>query len=262
MKKGLKISGVLLILLFQFTSCLNVEDGNNRSVYYFYDEPVVVEQMGDYPSIRNQSDAFYVPGLSGNTTLKAGDLLWTSFIVDLDNEKELPSHISKSYYTAENFKYEIVDSTKVTIPANAEAFESYLSDDYSAPIESSVLYNYVIDSLWFFGFKQQDRSNQLSHTYELILNPEIENGSYPTLYIRSKQINASPESSGKARSKDGNIFAFDVIDFVKYYRKEISPTEAVRFNLKYKTNVDQSGNDVYKAFLSNPISWNFSSGKP
>ena len=258
MKKSFKIFGVLFILLFQFTSCLK-DDGNKKPIYYFYDEPVVVDVTGNYPVIRNESDVFYVPELANNTALKAGDLLWTSFIVDLNNEKDLPLHFSRFIYTAEHFKYETVDSAKVIIPANAEEFQSYLSDDYSAPIESSVLYNYTIDSLWFFGFKQKDHSNQLSHTYELILNPEIETGSYPTLYIRSKQINASPESPGKARSKDGNIFAFDAAGFVDYYRKAISSTGIIRFNLKYNTGVDAVGNDIYKAFISNPISWNFQS---
>ena len=261
MKTFIKFFGVLFILLFQFTSCLN--DDDRKPIYFFYDEPVVVDQMGDYPTIRNQSNLFYVPELAGDETLKAGDLLWTSFIVDLDNEKDLPSHFSTNYYIAEHFNYEIVDSAKVIIPANAEEFQSYLSDDYTAPIELSVLYHYAIDSLWFFGFKQRDQSNQLSHTYELILNPELENGSYPTLYIRSKQINASAEGHGKARSRDGYIiFAFDVNDFVDYYRQAISSSGYVRFNLKYKTDVDVNGNDIYKEFMSNPISWDFSLGKP
>ena len=259
MKKFLKIFGVLYILLFQFSSCLDLDENKNRFIL-FYDEPVIVDVTGKYPLIRNQSDVFYVPDISENSTLKEGDLLWTSFFVDLN--KEPPLVFSKFCFTAENFKYEIVDKVKVIIPANAEEFKTYLSDDYSAPIESSVLYTYAIDSLWFFGFKQRDHSNQLSHTYELILNPELENSSYPTLYIRSKQINASAESLGKARSKEGNVFAFDVTDFVDYYRKTIAPTGLVRFNLKYKTNVDINGNDIYREFMRNPISWNFNQKKP
>ena len=263
MKKSLNILGVLIILLFQFTSCLKNED-NGKPFYYFYDEPAAVIQTGDYPLIRNQSDEFYVPGLAGDTLLKEGDLLWTSFIVDLDNEKELPPIFSKFYYTAKYFKYQIVDSARAILPADTAAFRSYLSDDYSAPIESSVLYNYTIYSLWFFGFQQDGRSNQVRYTYELILNPEIEKtgNSYPTLYIRSKPINTSPGNLKPAYSRDGNmIFAFDAAGFVDYYRKAISPTGPVRFNLKYKNGVDSNGNDIYRAFMSNPISWRFGVGK-
>ncbi|MCL1932606.1 MAG: hypothetical protein FWF53_02165 [Candidatus Azobacteroides sp.] len=257
MKKILKIFGILFILLFPMTSCLD-DDYSGKPLYYFYDEPVVVNSMGEHPIIRNESALFYVPELAGNTSLKEGDLLWTSFIVNSD-DGEQPDIADATLFTARNFRYKTVDSVKVIIPADAAAFQSYLADDYSAPIESSVLYNYTIDNLLFFGLMQRDRSNQLIHTYELILNPEIEVGSNscPTLYIRSKPLNVPEANSGKAYSKDGAVFAFDVTDFVNYYRETISSTDKIRFNLKYKTDVDGNGNDVYRAFMSNPIAWNF-----
>ena len=264
MKSVIKIFGVLFILLVQFTSCLDIDNDNKeKPIYYFYNEPVAVVRTGEYPFIRNESYLFYVPELVENTALKEGNLLWTSFFVDLDSQVSTDLITYAYQYTAEHFKYEIIDSAKVIIPADAEEFQSYMSDDYSAPIESSVMYKYAIDSLWFFGLRQKDESNQLSHTYELILNPEIESGSssYPTFYIRSKQMNIPGENSGKARSKDGNIFAFDVTDFVNYYRNAISSTGFVQFNIKYKTGVDTNGNDIYKEFMSNPISWDFNSKK-
>ena len=265
MKKVLQIFGVLFILLFQLTSCL--DDDNRKPIVYFYDEPVVVSATGGHPLVRSESYLFYVPGLADNTSLKEGDLLWTSFIVDWDGETstDLPSYTKQ--YTVGNFRYQTVDSAKVIIPETNEAFNSYLSDDYSASIELSVLYKYTIDSLWFFGFKHQNQSNQLRHTYELILNPEIENSNnnYPTLYIRSKQINAN-ETSGNAHSHDGNIFAFDVADFLKYYKENhaemLASDGQIGFNLKYKTGVNEDGNDTYREFMSNPISWNFNVKRP
>ena len=260
MKKSLNILGVLIILLFQFTSCLKNED-NGKPFYYFYDEPVVVVQTEATFIFRNEAYNFWVPGLAGDTTVKVGDLLWTSFIVDENLQPQIDAGFP---YQATQFRYEKVDSAQVIIPADTAEFRSYLSDDYSAPIELSVLYNYTIDNLWFFGFKQQDRSNQLRYTYELILNPEIEKtgNSYPTLYIRSKPINAPAGSHGPTYSREGNmIFAFDATGFVDYYRKAISPTGPVRFNLKYKNGVDSNGNDIYRAFMSNPISWRFGVGK-
>jgi len=262
MKKFFKIFGVLFILLFQFTSCFNY-DNNKVSVYYFYDEPAVVDLTGDYPLIRNQFDVFYAPGVANDSILKAGDLLWTSFIVDLDNDMKLPSVFSRKYYIAENFKYKIVNSAKVIIPESVEEFESLLSDEYTDSVHFSVLYRYAIDSLWFFGFKHKDSSNQLHYTYELILNPEIEKDGYnsPTLYIRSKQVN-EPDVN-QAKDEFGRIvFAFDVADFVNYYRKEISPSGLVKFNLKYKRGVNADGKDIYREFASNPITWSFNKAKP
>ena len=258
MKNVFKISGVCFILLFQLTSCLN--DDEKGSIYHFYDEPVVVSDTGEYASVRSEAYSFYVPGLAGDTTLKKDGLLWTSFIVD--TEEKPPLAFDTHYYTARHFRYQTVDSTKVIIPAGDNEFKSYLSDDYSDPIELSVLYKYTIDSLWFFGFKHRNHSNQLRYTYELVLRPEIENQSneYPTLYIRSKQIN-SEKALGNAHSKDGNIFAFDVTDFAKYYKEnyaeKIASDGQIRFNLKYKTGVNTEGNDTYREFMSNPISWHF-----
>ena len=260
MKSLLKIFGVLFMLLFQLTGCLDKND--QQPVYYFYDEPVVVSNMGTHPTIRNETYPFYVPKLTENTVLREGDLLWASFTVDL--EEQSPAIFNVQHYTAKNFQYQAVGSSKVIIPADVAEFESYLSDDYSAPIELAVLYRYQIDNLWFFGFKQGDQSNQLSHTYELILNPEIEDdgNNYPTLYIRSKQINAE-EAAGNAKSKDGTIFAFDVFNFARHYITEKSASNGrVRFNLKYKTGVDSAGKDIYKAFMSNPIQWNFNFENP
>jgi len=261
MKNFIKSFGVFFLLLFLFTGCL--KDDDRKPIYYFYDEPAVVIQMGDNPLIRNESYVFHVPELAGDTVLKAGNLLWTSFIVDLDNDVNYGEDILETYYhTATQFRYQTVDSAKAVIPTDSIAFQSFLSDDYSAPIELSVLYPYAIDSLWFFGFKQNDRST--NYTYELILNPTIEknSNSYPTLYIRAKQTNASSANSGKARSQDGNVFAFDVADFVKYYNDLNISTNQVRFNLKYKTGVDANGNDIYRSFRSNPISWVFSAVRP
>ena len=254
MRNLVKIFGVLFILLFQLTSCLN-DDKKGDPVYYFYDEPVVVNQMGEAPIVRNEFYQFYVPEIIGDSTLKEGNLLWSSFVVNFDDKKGVKSFDDANYYTAHRFHYGKVDSAKVTIPANAEEFTSYLSDDYSRPMDLSVLYNYRIDSLWFFGFRQKDHSNQ-NYVYELILNPEIEENSdnHPTLYIRSKSMTGS----GKAQSRDGNmIFAFDVANFVKHYQETISKEGKVYFNLKYKTGVDSNGKDIYRPFKSNPLSWDF-----
>ena len=256
-KNLLKIFGVLFILLFQLTSCVDFDD-DRQPVYFFYDEPVVVVQMGNEPYIRNESYTFYVPDLADKTELKYGDLLWASFTIDLDDQEQPSSRYAQGnvFYTAKNFNFKSVDSAKVILPANTAEFQSYLSDDYSAPIELSVLYKYVIDSLWFFGFEQKDQSNKLGHTYELILNPEKEDSNYPVLYIRSKQVNIPAENQAKDQQKR-NVFAFDIADFVKYYKEKYTSNGEIRFNIKYKTGTDPSGKDVYKEFMSNPITWVF-----
>ena len=84
-----------------------------------------------------------------------------------------------------------------------------------------------------------------------------DSNSYSTLYIRAKQLNVSVESSEKAHSNDGNIFAFDVADFVNFYDKSASSANAIRwFNLKYKVvQTQQPGfhlNCHYRQFPLSP----------
>jgi hypothetical protein len=108
--------------------------------------------------------------------------------------------------------------------------------------------------LLFFGFKREKVSDGLFFDYELIWNPEKERGNeYPTLYIRSKKIEA-PSVSGSRET----IFAFDMTDFIHYYKVNISDKNPVGFNLKYKIGTDEDGQDVYRQFRDNPIKWNVS----
>ena len=254
MKKFFLFLGVLFILLIQFSSCM--KDDDRKPMYYFYDEPVVVFETGENPVIRNQSYLFKVPELAENETLNKNDLLWSAFTVDLEDDPSTDLTKESKIYTARNFKYKTVDSTSVIIPANEEEFQAYMTDDYSDSIEFSVLFKYYIDNLLFLGFKQKDGLSQQYYTYELVLNPELENSKYPTLYIRSKLVTPSPKL--QVTDKDRRtVFAFDASDFAVYYKKNFASNPDTRFNLKYKTGVDSDGKDIYKEFMSNPIRWEF-----
>jgi hypothetical protein len=239
---------VLLLSVFCLTSCINDDDSD--TVYYYYDEPVMFEPVGNSPLIRTEYDTFHAPDLAGQT-LQKGDLLWSTFTVDL-KIKPTPDETDHNYYTATNFKYTRVSIADVIVPENGD-FESYLSDDYSEPISSAGLYKSYLDSTLFFGFKHENQSDNM-FVYELVLNPEEENSDYPTLYIRAKKVGIVPVST--EYKKDEVIFAFNMLDFINYYKKNISNTGLVKFNLKYKTGQTADGKDIYREFNSNPLSWN------
>ncbi|GHT86069.1 hypothetical protein FACS189420_5880 [Bacteroidia bacterium] len=237
---------------------MNVDD--NNSVYYYYDEPVVYEPVAESPLIRTAYAMFHAPDLAGAASLQKGDFLWSTFVVDL-NDKPAPSPLDNAkLYTATHFKYAKVNVADVILPEK-EAFDSFLSDDYSESISSACLYRSFIDNSLFFGFTHKNQSdNSYIYEYELVLNPEKErNSNYPTFYIRAKKpvltIHEEIASVGQYK-KDEIIFAFQMSDFINYYRKNISNTGPIRFNLKYKTGQDEAGKDIYREFLSNPISWN------
>ncbi|MDR3219607.1 MAG: hypothetical protein LBU22_11660 [Dysgonamonadaceae bacterium] len=249
MKISSKISFLFICLVMGLTSCLNEDDANN--IVYFYDEPAIFVPDGEKPFINTAYEIFYVPDLVGNTTLKEGDLLWTSFIVD--TSKPSVSHSDSEYYATIGFKYKPVDSASVMVPeANAE-FEAYLSDDYSETFHSAVLYRSSIDKILFFGFKQAEKADDDAYIYEMVMNPKIEDSNgYPSLYIRAKKS----DSESASRWKDEIIFAFKMDAFVNYYKDNVSHTGPVKFNLKYKIGTDNDGKDVYRGFMSNPLSWN------
>lgn len=245
MKKLVKIF-MLFSLVFVFTNCSN--DDNKNNIVYYFDEPAVVESSSDLTIIQSAHDRFIVPSL-GKDSLEKGDLLWTAFIVDMNKGK---STANPSCYEATDFRYIPVDSAKIIMPADTAEFNSYLSDDYTAFIYEAVLYPDYLDKLLFFGFKREKPSDDASFDYELIWNPEKEkDNSHPTLYIRSKKIDIAAQQSGHKET----VFAFDMTEFINYYKKNISDKNPVYFNLKYKTGTDEDGHDIYRAFRSNPIMW-------
>jgi hypothetical protein len=244
MKKSVK-----LLSIFAFICVLvSCNDDDNNKYVYFYDEPGIVESMDNDTVIKTAHGKFLVNSL--DNSLEVGDLLWTVFEIDLNSKKQLVD--DKSLYTAIAFKCSFVDSSRVIIPADTAAFEEKMSDDYTENIDLAVLYKDYVENLLFFGF-QQESSGDTGYVYELFLNPEKEKGTkYPTLYIRAKKHSVVPASKSNKRE---TIFAFDMADFVEYYRDNISKDGPVKFNLKYKTGT-KDGIDVYREFKSNPLHWN------
>lgn len=233
---------VLFFIVFDFTSCL--DDNNSDPCYFFYGEPAIVELLGDSSIVRTAYGKFCVPSLK-NEDLQTNDILWSSFTVERKDENKVQMPDDQFYYKASGFRYDKIDSAKVIIPADAQEFESRLADDYNVRISRAVLYKTYVDSLLFFGFEHG--SSTANFEYELVLNPEIESSNgHPTLYIRAK---ASSRSYHNTR-----IFAFDMTDFVSYYRETFPEKDTLQFNLKYhvKTEDDKA---VYREFLSNPLSW-------
>jgi hypothetical protein len=245
MKKASKISVLLFVLIAVFSACINDHD---EPVFSIYDEPAVVESVGAQPVIRTAYGKYSVPALA-NASVGAGDLLWVAFIVDMNNQP------SRDLLTAQSFRYEAIDSTNVTIPADSTEFVSFLSDSYSDSIAEAVMYNTYIDSMLFFGFRQAAPENG-TFDYEMVCNPDLEDGkNIPTLYIRTKKINAV-RLAAPSHVRRNTVFGFRMSEYVQYYRKHVSGSGPVRFNLKYKIGTGRDGKDVYREFRSNPLSWN------
>ena len=223
-----------------------MDDMSKGPNYLFYDEPAIIESLGDTTIVRTAYGKFCVFSLT-NIALRPNDILWTSFTVEKKEENKVQMPGNQYYYRANAFQYHKIDSAKVIIPANVSEFESYLTDNYKEKINLSVLYKTYVDSLLFFGFSQE--STAKSFEYELFLNPQVEHSNgYPTLYIRSRRARQPRTLYSKT------IFAFEMTDFLNYYGKTFPGQKTVRFNLKYYAET-KDGKDVYREFLSNPLSW-------
>jgi hypothetical protein len=246
MKKLFQFS-VFSVLALGFAAC---NDDSGEPVYSIYDEPAVVESVGETPTIRTAYGKYSVASLANSSSVEEGSLLWVAFMVDMNNQP------NKELLAAQNFKYFEIDSTKVTLPADAAEFETYLADSYSDSIELAMMYNTYIDSMLFFKFSQEAAENQ-KFDYELVCNPEMEDGALniPTLYIRSKKADgASTRTWEPAHSGANTIFGFEMSEYITYYKAKFAGP--VKFNLKYKIGTDKDGKDVYRGFKSNPLTWN------
>jgi hypothetical protein len=243
MKNLVKISFVFAALSFALTSC---DNNDSDPIVHFWDEPAIVE-----PSdiIRTAYGKFQVTDM--DSTLTAGNLLWTSFTVNSNDKTAGESLAGKAY----NFKYEKIDSSKVAMPENEVAFDAYLADDYADSIKVAGLFPTYVDNLLFFGFTHVSQTSGALYDYELILNPATEKDAenHPTLYIRAKKLTAATKAE---ISTPRNIFGFDMNEFVTYYRKNVSDKGQILFNLKYKIGTNADGTDKYQSFQSNPIKWN------
>jgi hypothetical protein len=224
-----------------------MNDGDDNSFYYFWDEPAVAETP---TVIRTAYGSFYVPSAEKDP-LTVCNLLWVAFRVEKANDMD----------KAVDFRFTAVDSAKIVLPANREAFEGYLADSYTDSIELAGLSKSVLDHVLFFEFSHKKTSDISTFVYELVWDPETkgklgETGEQPTLYIRAKSDASAMRSSDQGISDLGKvIFGFDMTDFVTYYKANISSSGPVTFNLKYKIGTDNDGKDVYRNFQSNPIKW-------
>jgi hypothetical protein len=241
--KKLFVIPFLFFMSFGFTSCHDDEE----PIYYFWDEPALVETLGsEGPLIKTPHGKFTAPNLA-EKGINEGDVLWTNFYVDMDKQENRDSLV------ATVFRYIKLKEEKAKLPQTAETFKELLNDDYTEPFHLAELYNVYIDRYLFFGFYHNGKDKRC--TYEIVCNPEIEafNG-HPTLYIRAKEDNSLiyMEDAKIGRT----IAAFDMTEFLDKYGVTISGgAKAVKFNLKYKIGTNNEGKDIYREFISNPITW-------
>lgn len=236
MKKKLFGLTILFASLFGFVGCLD----DDEPVWYFYNEPAIVQYSNSKPMLKTAYGRFYVPNLSD--TLKTGDHLWASFTVDFNSQPNAGDT------TAVGLSYiKIMDhatDNSVIIKAGD------MVDTYNDSITTAKLYNSVIGNVLFFGFDQSAPKGQ-TYKYEIICNTDsvvVKDGKeWPVLFIRSVKAN-SPSGDPTTVS---SAFGFDMSKFVSKYKDS---NDNVLLYIKYK-NGTRKGEDSYKSFQTFPITW-------
>lgn len=249
MKKLFLFFSLLGIIALGFTSCL---DDDDKSVYHYSNKPVVVGYEDQTPVLKTGNDVLLAPGLSD--TLKAGDCLWSSFTIDMNDQPD-----SRLLQVSNLLYYKLGKSAIKEVSGTME-------DDYTSLIKTAVIYKVDIDSILFFGFTQK-KQEALLGTYDAAITDETSFGNgfdyeimyntdsvvtvsgreIPKLYIKSKQILTSGSVPLNCH------FAFDMREFAKKYTD--SSTKKIPLYLHYKVGVTEDGEDIYKAFENYPINW-------
>jgi hypothetical protein len=226
----------ICIAALSFNSCIK----HQSPVYRYFDEPAIVLHIGADTALRTVWGIFYVSGLSD--TIKAGDCLWTNFVIDFDAQASSyePQVMGKFYMAAiSELTYTKIGMRPVRI------ISGDMSDDYNDLIAYSELYSHYIDQILFFGFDQKGGAGE--YDYELICNTDsiAGNSSTPRLFLKSKKTG----NSGKTRQHYG----FDMSEFVERYFDESS--NSVSLYLNYKSGTSPQGYDIYTSFNKSPVVW-------
>lgn len=227
---------------------------DNDSIWYFYNEPAkVVELTETEVELRSPHGNFIFNNLTADqkAKLSKGDIVWTGFELDPDNQLE------NKKYPANRLVFIPVDTSKLLLPSTVAEFEECKKDDYSSLISVAGLYPDYLDNILFFGFTAFEADKSKNFEYEIILNPELEQ-EIPTFYIRAKEIQKDKNNE----KNDEIIYGFDMNEFVEQFKKDNPGKDTIKINLKYKKKEEEGEGEDYKdgyeAFRSNPISWKIS----
>ncbi len=221
----------LFALIFGATSCM--KKGENISSHLYI--PAIVEySFLQQPLLKTSLGTVLAPELSDDL-LKPSELLVTNFSVNYDNQP------SSEYTTISNVQYVKVESS---YPAATPGGES-TTEDYTVPIED-MLYRDPVVNILFFGFIHTAPGDQ-KFVYEMTYDSE-DTSDTPTLYIRAKK-------DGEGTETKGAYLYFYAFDMTSYFSSHKTDATEIKFNIKYKTGVDDEGKDVYKSWTNNPFIW-------
>ncbi len=217
---------LLGMLMLVFSSCN--KDASNIG---YYEGPAIVKYESGITGLKvyGYTNLFALPASSA-IALYPGDLIWTAFSIDYDNQPTEGVTVVSS-----DFVYMNVDqSVPMSTPGGEDTGESEVIDGIQGYVP---LGNYL-----FFVFVHNNIPYDQTYRYEMTYDSETEETGIPTVYIR-----ASISTTG---SKDKTNLAYP---YAFYMASSFLETHK-KFNVKYKTGEDAEGNETWSTF-SKTVEW-------
>lgn len=212
----------LCVLMLCLSSCMKT--GDNISNYQDIPAIVGISHETFQPTIITSVGTFLAPELSNYlyTDLYEGDAIWIYYFSINFNQPAISGE-----YIADNIRMDKVDEGWV---------QESISDGFDVPIQNFWVAD-LVGNVMFCVFEHTapaDKKFKYEMTYESNETSELE------LCIGAK--NDDTESSGIA-----GTFAFNMSYF---FMTNKNADNVVKFKIKYKTGVDDAGNDQYTYYAS------------
>jgi len=212
----------LFVLMFGFSGC--IKPGERIEYYEFV--PALVDNVALFvPALKIPMDVFVT---SQDLINKFGDDLFIGDAVIAFFQINHDMQTSTDYYTVSDLSYAKIQKTWAQPRSGGES----MTDEFDQPIDGMIIYG-IVDYCWFWGFSHKNTGEKDLFHYEMTYDPE-QMGT-PVVKIRAqKKTNGAPRAC-----------ASDMSSFFWNYKDE---NNEVKFNVQFKTGVDNDGKDVYEYF--------------
>ena len=205
----------------------------------FNDIPAVVgfDYSANQPILITPTEIFIAPELQdyfAYSILVEGEAIFAYFDVEKDQD------ISEGYRTISNFFYL---KTGITKPIDGAEIDK---EDF-IPIEEMYALAFVIYDRIFFLYAAFDQTAYYrDYIFEMTYDGSLSDG-IPTFSIRGKRDGEAYNTIAAYRTP----YVFDMYNYMINLEKDSE--NKVKINLRYKTGVDDEGNEVWKDCKDNPI---------
>ena len=208
----------LFVVMLGFSGC--IKPGDNIQTFSTFG---IVELNWEIfqLTLKTPIGPVYASTLQTDPDLSEHDAVAASFSINFDQQT------SDKYYVTSDLQAVKVNRESAEATPGGES----MSGDFDLPIDDIGIWGNVGYTI-FFEFAHKNATNQDTFLYEMTYDNEQTEGT-PVVKIRAKK-----NSGGSKRA----VCAFDMYIFFWINRDD---DNKVKFNIQYKTGVDEDGNDVY-----------------